>query len=478
MRFQVVSHAGLLVEAQGVRLLMDPWILGSTYWRSWWNYPPVTQELQESLKPDFVYLTHVHWDHFQGPSLRKFGMDVKILVPRAPDTRMVRDLKHMGFTHVTEIDHGGSMELAPGFRISSYQFNLFMDSALVVEADGVVLLNANDSKFMGEPLGQILRKHGRVDFTLRSHSSANSRLCYEIIDDPTVPVDDFERYLKDFRRFAIASGCRYAIPFASNHCFLHKDVFHYNSSVMTPQHVTEHFARNGVDNPQVKIMVSGDSWSSDSGFNTPPNDFFENRESHLNEYAQANRAKLDAFYAREARTTIKREQMEKYFLKFSKAIPWILRRRFKNRPICYVISSGEKTLYMEVDLYTGKVRELDHADDRSHPMQIHVSAFVLLSCIKLDLFSHLAISKRVRYRVTAATKKHIALLNLLFNAYEYEMIQLRRMFSRRFLGVWLSRWREPLLYVRIAFNMALRRRFDMGRYLPDQSPVRTALPRT
>jgi UDP-MurNAc hydroxylase len=168
MKFQVISHAGLLVEASGQALLMDPWILGSTYWRSWWNYPPVTRELRESLKPDHIYLTHLHWDHFQGPSLRLFGKDQHILVPKTPDPRMVQDLNKMGFRNVTEIRHGDHVDLAPGFRITSYQFNLFADSALVVEADGVTLLNANDSKFMGEPLGQILRHHGPITLTITS----------------------------------------------------------------------------------------------------------------------------------------------------------------------------------------------------------------------------------------------------------------------------------------------------------------------
>jgi len=60
----------------------DPWIVGSTYWRSWWNYPPVSPELLASIKPDYVYLTHIHWDHFHGPSLRRFDRATPVLVPK------------------------------------------------------------------------------------------------------------------------------------------------------------------------------------------------------------------------------------------------------------------------------------------------------------------------------------------------------------------------------------------------------------
>jgi hypothetical protein len=34
----VLSHAGLSVTGSGVNLICDPWLVGSCYWRSWWNY--------------------------------------------------------------------------------------------------------------------------------------------------------------------------------------------------------------------------------------------------------------------------------------------------------------------------------------------------------------------------------------------------------------------------------------------------------
>ena len=60
MKFTVLSHASLLVESKnGKKLLFDPWLIGSSYWRSWWNYPPVKRELIENLIPDVIYITHI-----------------------------------------------------------------------------------------------------------------------------------------------------------------------------------------------------------------------------------------------------------------------------------------------------------------------------------------------------------------------------------------------------------------------------------
>src|SRR3954467_9848125 len=159
MYFQVLSHAGLHVKGSGISLVCDPWIVGSAYWRSWWNYPPVPAGLAESLRPDFIYLTHIHWDHFHGPSLRKFPRSTRILIPRGSSTRMKRDLHQLGFHDIQELRHGEKRELAPGFFLTSYQFYPFTDSAAIIECKGITLFNANDAKFMGAPLKQILRRH-------------------------------------------------------------------------------------------------------------------------------------------------------------------------------------------------------------------------------------------------------------------------------------------------------------------------------
>lgn len=105
---------GLQVQAGGVELLCDPWVLGSCYWRSWWNYPPPPDDVRTSLAPNFIYLTHLHWDHFQGPSLRLFPKDTRFIVPYCRYDRIKRDLNAMGFASVTELRHGERLELAPG----------------------------------------------------------------------------------------------------------------------------------------------------------------------------------------------------------------------------------------------------------------------------------------------------------------------------------------------------------------------------
>jgi UDP-MurNAc hydroxylase len=474
MEFRILSHAGLLVRGAGNELVIDPWIVGSCYWRSWWNYPPVPDDLVKGLRPNTIYLTHLHWDHFHGVSLRRFPRETRILMPRGHHDRIRRDLGRLGFHNLHEMEHGESIELAPGFRVTSYQFSPFLDSALLVECEGVTLLDANDAKFMGGPLRQILKRHSRIDFVLRSHSSANSRLSYEIVDDPRVPVDDLSRYVQSFAAFAQATGARYAVPFASNHCYLHRDVYHLNNTIQTPRMVAEHFRARGISEPRVVLMLTGDSWSSVDGFHLSPAavDHFDRRAEHLDRYRGEKQETLEKFYAAEARTRVRHAEVQTYFADFLAAIPFAIRFYYRKRPVRYVLTAGDGIQRFEIDLYRRAVREIGESSGDPAPLEVHTSAFVFRHCMALDLFSHLAISKRARYRVARADRRAMVLLNLLFNLYEYDYLPLRSVLSRRFLTNWAHRWREVLLYLGIALTWLFR-----GRVSEVECIARGAVPR-
>jgi UDP-MurNAc hydroxylase len=466
LKFKVLSHAGLAVDCQGTQLVCDPWLVGSTYWRSWWNYPPVAASTVRSLKPDFVYLTHIHWDHFQGPSLRKFDPETTILVPDGHDSRMREDLHQMRFPNVVELAHGESFELAPGFKLTGYHFGFIpTDSALVIEGDGTTLLNANDTKLMGRPLAQVLDRHPRIDFVFRSHSSANSRLCYEITDDSERSVDDVDRYVQSFTAFVCRTGARHAIPFASNHCFLHDETYPFNDTVQTPAVVEAHFEHHKTSDTELQVMVSGDSWSSEEGFEIAEHDYFERRSEHIEQYRLRKKPVLEKFYLKEARATIRDQHMSRYFADFFRALPAPFRLLYRKKPILFVLSAGESRTLYEVDIYRRSVERLESYSDADYPMQIHTGTLVMKHCVTSRLLSHLPISKRVRYRTTARLERRLKLFNRLINLYEYNVFAIRKLPLRRLLRIARLRWREGLLYAEIAKDLAFRRGFREQRYL-------------
>jgi UDP-MurNAc hydroxylase len=461
VQFKILSHACMQVDSKGKTLLTDPWLLGSCYWRSWWNYPPVRPELFADLQPDAVYLTHIHWDHFHGPSLKKFSPDTLILIPYDRSTRCRRDLEQMGFRNIIELRHGKPFDLAPDFRLTSYQFSYWGDSALVIETDQVTMLNANDAKFMGGPLDQITRRHKPFDFAFRSHSSANDRICWEYTEDGGQRrEEDPITYTRSFFNFMENVKPRYAVPFASNHCHLHRDVYELNSFVQTPYDVKEYIdSRGGFSSSELQIMVSGDSWNSESGFDIQENDYFERRPEHLERYRKENADKLEKTYQREEKTRVRFEQFKRYFERFIGVVPGIVRKSFKGKPIVFKAVAGDDSDLFLLDLHRGQVAEITPNELPEDPIVFETTGLILRHAMAVNMFSHIGISKRVVYRSSRENAQYLGRLNTLLAAYEYEVLPLERLFSLRTAKVYLRRWREILVYAQVL--IALKRGVSM-----------------
>lgn len=465
MKLRILGHACLEVASDGQRLLCDPWLVGSAYWRSWWNYPPVPDGLVEDLNPDFIYLTHQHWDHFHGPTLRRLGLHRHILIPKTPDHRIRDNLRAMGFTQITELVHGRPFMIGPDFRITSYQFGHFPDSTLAIRADGKTILNANDCKTMGLPLRQILRDHPRVDFVLRSHSSANARLCFEITDRGGKHIDDQGKYSAEFADFARAVGAKYAIPFASNNCYLHPDTEKFNSYLNLGIDVKRYFEGHGITHPQCVVCAPGDGWDDEAGFVLSDKDWYSDLGQHLARYRQAKASVIEKTMRREARITLREEIVGEYAAELFDGTPFFIRWLFRGKPITLIAHSGKGDEAYELDIYNRAWRKLDTWNNAENPIQIHASAQVFLMCIRQVNWNSLGISKRVRFRVRDADQRVITYFTELNDLFDCEVLPLSKSLNLRFVTVWLRRWRELVLYLQIAADLVRGRGFVYGSYL-------------
>ena len=212
-------------------------------------------------------------------------------------------------------------------------------------------------------------------------------------------------------------------------------------------------------------MVSGDSWDSETGFHIREQDWFTRRDEHIQRYEERVRPRLERTYKREAKAKISMKRVGKYYDRVFRAMPWLMRRQFKDCPVLYVLKAGDNETRIEVDFWNKTVREVDSYTDASHPFQIHTQAALFNHCVASDLFSHLAISKRVTYRVNRANYKRSRLLAYFYNFFEYDLLPIGHIRFGRFTVGWLRRWREVLLYVQIAFDHLLGRGFVYERYL-------------
>ena len=386
--FKIHSHACIEVKTNKSNLLVDPWLIGSCYWRSWWNYPPLKTIDFESINPDVIYITHVHWDHWHGTTLKKFlSKNVLIVTHDEPNKRSYKDLVDFGFKNIKVLKHGEPFEFGD-IKITPYQFGLFLnDSALVIESPNLKILNANDCKIAGQSLEQIKKNHGSFDFALRSHSSANDRVCYKITGSDHV-FDDPLHYSRSFKLFMDNVKPKFAIPFASNHCHLHKDVFHFNKIINDPFNLSKNIIEmGGLVSSNFKIMLSGDSWDSKSGFkiDSTSHKFFSDKDSVLDQYALENKKKLENYYDLENKQRLNKRTL-KIFEKQLKSIPSYLKRKLRKWSFLIVLFSDKKYKYLEVHPYKSLIKEctLDSLDD--FKTKIYIPLIIFNDAVNMNMF--------------------------------------------------------------------------------------------
>ena len=316
MEFRILSHAAMWVRSGGTSVVIDPWLVGSCYWRSWWNFPRAVYDEAEMASVDAVILSHQHWDHWHGPSLRKLFAGKTVLIPDEPGLRSGRDLQTIGFRDVRRIPHGRTVELGE-LRITLYQFGRYVnDAAIVIEGGGVTLLNANDAKIAGWPLRHLVARHGPIDFAFRSHSSANARDCWRLEGDPALVVDDREHYMRSFVQFMDAVQPRHAVPFASNHCHLHDDVFAFNEMIATPLALREHVRGLPPRRWALQVMLPGSHWRGGAGqagsFDLAPETPYDDMAATLRAYRAEQAPALERFRQQENDVVVGKPLFERF----------------------------------------------------------------------------------------------------------------------------------------------------------------------
>jgi len=439
MRFTVIGHACLYIETGRERLLVDPWLSGSCYWRSWWHFPPNTEVLPEFLDPDYVYLSHHHFDHFHYPSLRRISKNARVLIPRFGVDVMRHELDQLGFKDVTELPHGQTTTLSSGTRIASYQYGPD-DSALVVERDGIVLADLNDCKISGPAAGPMLKTFGSPTFVFKSHSFAQAYPnCYEMEDPADADLMSREDFLETFLDAIRKLRPKHSIPFASMVAFLHPESRQCNVYAVRPPEVVEAVNKSDVAaDTKTVLMVPGDRWSSESGFELKPNDYYARQDEWIERLAQEYEPKIRQEEADEQTMRLTFEQFERYFGDVLASLPpliWLVLKR----PMVFCVPSDPEP-YWVLDFKSRSVRRMIQPPERRAGI-VHIREGILADAMQKKVVAFIHISMRIRIDLAAGGVSTDFLFWGLLSLQELGYFPLHKVLTRRAARVL---WRRRL----------------------------------
>ena len=237
MKVTSLGHAGMLVEASGGSIVCDPWF-EPAFFGSWFPFPrndQLSADLLERIEAaDFLYVSHLHGDHHDETWLRShLRRDIPILLPGFPTREQQRTLSALGFTNFIRTSDAVEIEIATDLKVaihieSSITDGPGGDSALVVIADGAIVVNQNDCRT--NDLGQ-LREHGPVDLHWLQYSGAIwYPMVYEMDADAKRTACEAKVAAQFARalRYVEKIDAHAVVPSAGPPCFLDPDLFGLN----------------------------------------------------------------------------------------------------------------------------------------------------------------------------------------------------------------------------------------------------------
>ena len=110
IKIQNISNAFVRVEYKNYVILCDPWLVDGELYGSWNHYPPIDFQPQNFNDVDFIYLSHIHQDHFSKKSLSKLNKDIPVIIHNFENKVLRENIKEMGFK-VNELNHNDRTHL-------------------------------------------------------------------------------------------------------------------------------------------------------------------------------------------------------------------------------------------------------------------------------------------------------------------------------------------------------------------------------
>ncbi len=293
----------------------------------------------------------------------------------------------------------------------------------------------------------IAKRHAPIDFVFRSHSSAQAYPeCYSSPRQEDLQLRRRSDYVRDFINAARLVEARYAVPFASNVCFLHPDTRDKNEGSVDPTAIAAEY-RRGPGDPEIVVMLPGARWDEEEGFTLAPTDVLEHRDGELERLAAEAAPRIAAQAAHEAQTELRFETFFGYMGSFLRSLPLALRLVYRAK-VAYVVANE----YWVLDFARAEVTRT-----RSRPPDVAsittVSPGLLQDALEKSIVNFIDISKRLHVELAPGRALDHFVFRQLLTLYEEGYFPLSRSISARFVTTWIARLPELMAY----FEIAVRR---------------------
>jgi hypothetical protein len=223
--FDTIGNATLVLYDGTPVLATDPWIDGDAYFSSWGPTHEIPTAQREAIMGcRYLWFSHGHPDHSNVNSLTGLGSK-EFLLADHQGGRMKNDFTAMGF-NVKILPEREWIPISPRIKIMTLS-DANQDSILLVDLDGVLVINLNDAGGPWERFVRSVAKNFKTVFLLRlwGEGMADMMNVFDEAGGRIIKPHDFDcaqlplTVQADVRRYRAT----HAIPFSSFHRFQRDD---------------------------------------------------------------------------------------------------------------------------------------------------------------------------------------------------------------------------------------------------------------
>jgi UDP-MurNAc hydroxylase len=237
-----LQNASVIIENSGEKILCDPWLIDGCYYGAWHHYPKFNFIEKEFDDIDYIYISHIHPDHFDVKTMSKLKKDIPVLIHEFPQKFLKQNIEKLGFK-VEEIPHNKRTNLGKTWinvcaaddcnpevcsRVfgCNFEFNKFgtnqIDTFSVIDNEEQVIVNSNDCPFeIGKNTAKkIKEQYNKIDLLLVGYTGASD---YPCCFDLTPDEKEKEALKKKIKRLEGAENYinifnpKYYLPFAGRY---------------------------------------------------------------------------------------------------------------------------------------------------------------------------------------------------------------------------------------------------------------------
>ena len=204
MKLKFLTSASVLISHNDVNILCDPWLVDGEYYGSWNHYPKCNFTPEDFNFVDYIYISHIHPDHFSKKTLSKIDKKIPVLILDYYEKFLKNNLENMGFTVIELKNNTRTLlkkdvhinilasdncnpELCKKFTGCSLVESTYgatqIDSICVIDSGKKVIVNTNDCPFelSKESCIEIKKLYDEIDLLLVGYSGAGPYpQCFEM----------------------------------------------------------------------------------------------------------------------------------------------------------------------------------------------------------------------------------------------------------------------------------------------------------